>query len=185
MASPADLNTGLDCYDPENRVFPHLSKLHEGRRLTPRDVLLILKWKLGRILDMHATTVSEQNMACINRAVQNALENKASALKTLTSVPGIGLATATAILTVCYPDDFTIIDWRVLAQLGLSRVATDAWTAEEYLERYLPAVRERARIWGCTLRDADRGLWGLSVSNRMEDVIGRTRQTNRDDALSI
>jgi len=27
-------------------------------------------------------------------------------------IPGIGIAIASAILTVCYPDDFTIADYR-------------------------------------------------------------------------
>jgi hypothetical protein len=184
MASSDDLKTGLDCYDPEHRVFPQLSKQPDGDRLTPRDVLMILKWKLGRIRDIHSKTVNEQNMACINKAVQNAAEpeNKIVALKTLASVPGIRLATATAILTVCYPNEFTIIDRRVLAQLKLYPATTDGRTAEEYLERYLPAVKVYAKTWNCSLREADRALWGLSVSERMEQVIRNARQTDRDGA---
>lgn len=189
MASSDDLKAGLDCYDPEHRVFPHLSKPHEGQPLTAGDVLLILKWKLGLITDDHSQTVNEQNMACINQAVQSAAAPKKEirilALERLDSIPGIGLATATAILTVCYPNDFTIIDQRVLAQLGLSPDTTDKWTAEEYLERFLPAVKERANAWGCTLREADKALWGLSVSKRMEHIIRSTRKTNGDSASSI
>jgi hypothetical protein len=38
---------GLECYDPENRVFPHVAeKIAKGEEVTERDVLLILKWKL-------------------------------------------------------------------------------------------------------------------------------------------
>ena len=187
MASPDDLKAGLDCYDPEHRVFPHLSKPHEGQRLTPQDVLLILKWKLGRIRSIHSKTVNEKNMACINQAVQNAAisENRNLALKTLASLPGIRLAAATAILTVCYPNDFTIIDQRVLGQLGLGPATTDRWTVDEYLKRYLPAVRERAKGWGCTLRDADRALWGLSVRKQMADIINSSRTTNGESASGV
>lgn len=179
MASSGDLKAGLECYDPEHRVFPHLSQPHEGQPLTPRDVLLILKWKLGRIRDIHSQTVNERNMDCINQAVRDAAkpENKIVALKTLASLPGIRLATATAILTVCYPNDFTIIDRRVLEQLRLCPATTDRWTVEEYFERFLPAVRECAMGWNCTLRNADRALWGLSVSKQMADIICRTRKT--------
>jgi hypothetical protein len=177
MASTDDFGSGLDCYDPEHRVFPHLSKPREGQWLTSRDVLLILKWKLGRMKDSHSVTINEENMARINRAVQDAitLENKASALKTLASVPGIGLATATAILTVCHPDDFTIIDQRVLGQLGLEPATTSNWTEEDYCKRYLPRVQEWARTWNCTLRDADKALWGLSVNKRMDEIIEMSR----------
>src|ERR1039458_8831671 len=105
MVSSDDLKAGLDCYDPEHRVFPDLSETRKGQWLTELEVLLILKWKLGRIRDIHSKTVSEQNMAVINRAVRDAVmpenKNKVAALKALAEVPGIRLATATAILTVC------------------------------------------------------------------------------------
>lgn len=187
MASSNDFETGLDCYDPEHRVFPHLAGHHEGQRLSPRDVLLILKWKLGRIREIHSTTVNKQNMARINQAIHDATmpETKIAALESLASVPGIRLATATAILTVCYPTDFTIIDQRVLAQLELNPATTDGWSAQEYVRRYLPRVEECAKTWGCTLRDADRALWGLSVSKRIEQIIHSSRNPDQDSASSI
>jgi len=99
----------------------------------------------------------------------------------LECVPGIGLATATAILTVSYPDEFTIIDRRVLEELDLfpSRLAkrksrkcnTDDWNADDYIAEYLPRVKECRKRWGRTLRECDRALWGLSVSGRMEQII--------------
>lgn len=137
-----DLENGLNCYDPDGRVFPDLSKTH-GRRLCKRDVLLILKWKLGRIKDAHYETVNDKNMEKIDRALKDAGGHgqELLALKALEGIPGIGLATATAILTVCYPDIFTIIDRRVLEELDLSPIDTYGWSAEDYIEKYLPMVR--------------------------------------------
>ena len=76
-------------------------------------------------------------MSRINQAIHDALvpEKAIAAIEELDSVPGIGLATASAILTVCYPDDFTIIDWHVLEELGLEPAAADAWSARQYIVR--------------------------------------------------
>ncbi len=181
---------GLDCYDPETRVFPMLArKAKEGQELSSLDVLLILKWKLGRIKNDNSKTVAVGKMKEINQALKDACKadrkGKIDALTALSKIPGIGLATATAILTVCYPDEFTIIDQRVLEILDLfpSRLAkdeqknkysTDNWTPEDYVDEYLPKVKGCSESWDCTLRDADRALWGLSVYKRIEEVIDQS-----------
>jgi hypothetical protein len=156
--------------------------------LSKRDVLLILKWKLGRIKDSNAETVNDNRMEAINEAVRNAsqADRRIAALEALQKISGIGLATATAILTVCYPNDFTIIDWRVLEILDLypSRLAkakrkrhsADDWTAADYMREYLPNVKAYSERWSCTLRDADRALWGLSVDQRIEKIIAKCKQ---------
>jgi hypothetical protein len=180
-----DRENGLDCYDPENRVFPQFARFAGSPNLNKRDVLLILKWKLGMIKDRHSVTVSDRNMLLINQAISDAaksdLESRVGALNALASVPEIGLAVASAILTLCYPETFTIIDQRVLEILNLfpptlpanKRILynTDDWTASDYFSDFLPIVREQSRDLRCTLRIADQALWGLSVSRRIERVI--------------
>lgn len=180
--SEADIKRGLDCYDPEQRVFPAFSGTERKRKLDERDVLLILKWKLGRIKASNAATISVGNLEKINTAIEIAGSPKRehAALKILECVPGIGLATATAVPTVCYPDHFTIIDQRVLEALDLfpSRLAahqprnysTYDWTTEDYVSEYLPRIREVSKQWGRSLRDTDRALWGISVSRRIERI---------------
>ena len=64
---------GLDCYDPETRVFPGLvKKAREGQGLSSFDALLILKWKLGRIKNDNSKTVAVGKMKEINQAVKDA-----------------------------------------------------------------------------------------------------------------
>jgi hypothetical protein len=176
--SESDIQRGLDCYDPEHRLFPNFA-VRRGK-LSERDVLLILKWKLGRIKDANAATVNASNLKKINRAIEIAPDCEHAALKDLEAVPGIGLATATALLTVCYPNQFTIIDQRVLEALELypSRMdrrpknfSTYDWTTEDYLNEYLPKVRAVSEQWGRSLRETDRALWGISVSKRIEKII--------------
>lgn len=173
--SKEDMNEGLNYYCPESRIFPTIPQADGPRELTKRDVLLILKWKLGRIKEAHfRQTVSDDNLILINLWVKKAGEadREIEALNELDKIPGIGLATATAILTVCYPEKFTIIDQRVLGTLDLEPDNSDGWTAERYFREYLPKVKECCGQWACTLREADRALWGLSVRNQINKGIG-------------
>ena len=134
---------GLDFFDPEGRVFPKIAaKVANGLELSKQDILLILKWKLGRLKESNKGTIADNKMKVINSAIKDAGkdDSRIAALTALDGVPEIGLAVATAILTVCYPEKFTIIDWRVLEVLDLfpSRLpkakrkehSTNHWTAE-------------------------------------------------------
>jgi hypothetical protein len=82
------------------------------------------------------------------------------------------------------------MDWRVLkerdlfpssltaakqdAKREIEAYTTDDWTAQNYIDEYLPRVKERKELWGCTLRDADRILWGLSVSRRINELVEKS-----------
>lgn len=168
--SKEDMNKGLDCYWPEIRVFPIIAKTQ--RDLAKRDILLILKWKLSRIKTSNSKTVEDEHIRLINEQVKKAGEagGEVEALKKLDEIPGIGLATATAILTICHPEKFTILDWRVLGMLHLEPKEAESWTAEDYFNRYLPRVKDYCEQWECTLRQADQALWGLSVSESIDEI---------------
>jgi len=179
-----ELERGLDCYDPESRVFPGIAKkVGNGQSLTKLDMMLILKWKVNLVKGSFSKTVSDTNMDKINRAIRDAGEQgkELEAIENLLTIPEIKLAVATAILTVCFPHKFTILDRRVLGTLNLfpsglasakcTKHSTVDWTAKDYLNEYLPAVRDRKEQWRCSLRNADKTLWGLSVARQIEVVI--------------
>jgi hypothetical protein len=173
--SKEDYESGLDEYDPEYRVFPKIAeRITAGGELTKQDMLRILKWKLGRVKDSNSETVSDEHLKQINNAVNSAckLDCGADSLEALDRIPGIGLATATAILTICYPEKYTILDLRVLEILEEgTRPSADDWTASTYMKEFLPKVRQQQALWACSLRNADRALWGLSASSRIAQVI--------------
>src|SRR5277367_5950677 len=94
------MGEGLDCYDPEGRVFPRIQeKIGRGQELSKRDVLQILRWKLGRIKGDYSKTVADEEMVEINKAVVKAVKpgGGLEALQALDNIPGIGLAVASAI----------------------------------------------------------------------------------------
>lgn len=180
-----DMDTGLDCYDPETRVFPKIAaKAKAGRPLCKREVLLILKWKTSRLREDYSIAVGDKQMQIINQAIGEGRNDALAALTMLQGIPGIKLAVASAILSVCYPKKFTIIDENVLGVLSLfpsslpahkrNRYTTEYWTAAEYLDEFLPKVEQFSRRWHCGLRQADQALWGLSVEQDIQRIIANS-----------
>ena len=86
-------------------------------------------------------------------------------VETLLAVQGFGLPIASAVLSVCYPDRFTVLGYR--SWRGLAEMAPDALparypaTAAEYV-RYCVACADLAKRLGLLLRDLDRALWAKS-----------------------
>jgi hypothetical protein len=178
-----EVESGLDHYDMEGRVFPKIAiRVSAGQELTKHDVLQIMAWKLGHIKESNSDTVSDENLVVINRAIKCVPKAGCSvdALETLENIHGIGLATATAILAVCYPEDFTIIDWRVseminfptfLYQGGARKRNCPLFTASEYIADYLPMVKKQREVWGRTLHDTSRALCGLWVKTQIAELV--------------
>ena len=71
------------------------------------------------MLGEYSKTVADDKMILINQAVAQAQSHEIEVLEMLGSIREIGLAVATKIWTVCYPDNFTIIDTRMLEMLNL------------------------------------------------------------------
>jgi len=74
---------------------------------------------------------------------------------------------ATAILTVLYPEEFTVYDYRVRQQLGLSGV----YNVKKYFNDFLPVVKKYAESRGETLRETDKELWGKSFYDDLQKLI--------------
>jgi len=94
-------------------------------------------------------------------------------MKILVSDWGFRLPMASAILTVLYPNAFTIYDVRVCDVLGNFRNAQyrthfDALWSE--YEEYVKAVRRAVKAKH-NLRDKDRWLWGKSFCDQLQKQI--------------
>jgi len=195
--SAQELKDSLECYNPECELFPILA--NSDKKLSARDVLLILRWKLGRIKyeERHADykIVSQKNLNKINRAIETARRqgDELDALNELIDIRGIGLSVATAILTICCPEKYTIIDWRALETLdlfpseekrqkrkdeqGAKKYITEDWTPQDYCYKFIKAVMVFKKENNCsTLRDADRKLWGLSVNEQIKHAVNKAAE---------
>jgi len=88
-------------------------------------------------------------------------------LKIITKEWKFGFPMATAILTVLYPEEFTVYDYRVRQQLGLSGV----YNVKKYFNDFLPVVKKYAESRGETLRETDKELWGKSFYDDLQKLI--------------
>ena len=170
--------TPLECFDPDYEgLFDRLAEaINKGTAPSDEELMVILRWKLGRTTKSNARTIHEHRIEIGKALLQAGNDETASAaVQKLIQFKGIKLRVASALLTACYPDRYTVLDYRALSELQAAGVArrhqpwsTNAndWNTDVdgYLHRYLPAVREFQEKDGLpTLRDADRALWGSSV----------------------
>jgi thermostable 8-oxoguanine DNA glycosylase len=90
-------------------------------------------------------------------------------------VAGIGVPIASAILTVCYPDRFTILDYRAWEALfHFKKVESKSIPVDigSYFN-YLGKCREMAREKNMSLRELDHALWGWSKRNSIINLACR------------
>lgn len=82
---------------------------------------------------------------------------------------------ASAVLTVLYPDDFTVYDIRVREQLKYPDITYAKDSVESYFNKYLPQVlkmgREISQDPTLSLRDCDRTLWAKSWYENLQKFL--------------
>lgn len=93
------------------------------------------------------------------------------------------LPMASAILTVLYPDEFTVYDYRVCEALGDFRNLPNITNIDKLWERYSAfksAVVSHSPA-GLSLRDRDRYLWGKSFRDQLTTDIAKGFRSVTDD----
>lgn len=83
------------------------------------------------------------------------------------------LPMASAILTVLYPNDFTIYDVRVRNQFGIKDFTGRKNQIEKYFSEFLPQV---SKIEGKNLRNKDRYLWGKSFYEDLMKFLKKSKK---------
>ncbi|MEX0751700.1 MAG: hypothetical protein WD073_02090 [Xanthobacteraceae bacterium] len=159
--------------DLEHYLFKEVGpRFRSSGKLKPLDLFLILHWKSWR-----AKKKARDRLKKIAGSFDKATKEIAASLHEATNSKErmqilmqkwrFRLPTATAILSVLYPKDFTIYDIRVRTQLrqvpireSYSKTHWDTiWIS--YI-RFKQAVKQKTPR-GLCLRDKDRYLWGKSV----------------------
>lgn len=138
--------------------------LSAGRNIANGDfsipnLRIIIEWKSARI----AGLIEKNSPSDVAKALRFAADSRTSeksAIQTLCALKGVGIPVASAILTMVYPDKYTIIDFRALEALGVKQGSGED-TVDYYLE-YLQACRILAQRCKTDLRTLDRALWQWS-----------------------
>lgn len=163
-----DLEKYLKYYWLENYLFDEVNRNFQERGyLTPEEFFAIVIWKSNRAKKKVLSGIGEsgQTIRTITSQIHET-EAPEEKFKILTRIHGIGIPIASAILAVCEPKKFTVVDSRAWAALkSLPKEVTGdlpddpTATIDAYLQ-YLDKCKELAREDGVSLRDFDRMLWG-------------------------
>ncbi len=131
-----------------------------GRRIAGGDLSrsnleAICRWKSARRVSL----LGDNTDAEIEHALRAATGagGVKEAVSALTSLAGVGVKMASAILTAMDPERYTVLDVRALEALGVK----DGDDIDLYVA-YVEACRRLAKQYGVTLRDFDRANWQWS-----------------------
>jgi hypothetical protein len=171
------LNRLVKLYNLENYLFDVVSeRFRQEQTLGDPDFFAIIIWKSNR-----AKTKIQRGLTEARKTVQALMQEVSQAdtaeakVKTLTTVWGIGLAIASAILTVCYPEEFTVLDYRAWETLKDEPVTglpqRFPVRPEEYVQ-YCQACCRFAEEVSLPLRDLDRALWAKNWEDDLLEFIG-------------
>lgn len=169
-------------YDLEKYLFTEVStRFAKEKGIGAFDFFCIVIWKANRAKTRIAKLLTkgghtlEKGARALTRAVAGARDNK-ERLRILIRDWKLRLPIASAVLTVLYPEKFTVYDGRVCDQLrqkcerkygSIQDRKFDAmW---EGYEAYVKAVRVHGT--GCSLRDKDKALWGADFHNQLTDDV--------------
>lgn len=168
----------LKLYDLETYLFNTVRpRFHRDGCLSAFDFFCIVIWKSNRskskIAKRLLSNANSNNLEEQVYRLTSGIHQQTSAkdrLRYLFEEWSFWLPTATAILTVLYPEEFTVYDTRVCNELGDFHKLYNLWNFENLWSGYLlfrEAVIKSAPD-GLSLRDKDRYLWAKSFSRQLE-----------------
>lgn len=111
-----DLKEYKKYYFLEQYLFKDVSNNFKNHGfLTPEEFFAIVIWKRNA----SKTKIREgvRNSGRTIREITSKIREQKLNVLLFPKIPGIGIAFASAILTVCYPDDFTVVDYRATTSL--------------------------------------------------------------------
>lgn len=125
--------------------------------LTQPDFLVLARWKSQRPTK-HYLKNTKEDVEQVTRFAF-AVPNERLRLAGLTMLHGVGERTASAILHLCHPDPYPLMDVRAFGTLGLRKAPTN-WA--EVWWPYTEACRKIAKEAKVSMRTLDQALWAYS-----------------------
>jgi hypothetical protein len=164
-------------YDLERYLFTEVGpRFVTSGKLNPADFYMIVIWKANRAKTKIRNRLEQRKggFASSVKLIAEVLHQSTSPMKRLEVMMknwDFALPMATAVLTVLYPNDFTVYDIRVCGQLKgeFEKLANLTFSPRLWTgyQNYLAAVKH-VTPESLSLRDKDRYLWGKSFFEGVE-----------------
>jgi hypothetical protein len=177
----------IDYYDLEKYLFDTVrTTFQKEKQLNAFDFFCIIIWKANRAKSKIANLLLKKGKDLPEQVKQltsqiyniKSINDKLSALM---KDWGFRLPMASAILTVLYPDHFTIYDTRVCDILNKHKHIDNRKTFDSKLKGYLEYLEDvkNAEPKFLSLRDKDRYLWGKSFAEQLKKDIATSFHKTR------
>jgi len=151
----------IDLYNLEDYLFDIIGPMVKKRGFMHFDEFYkICMWKSARQKNNYL-----KNKKKIEKTTKNVFleKNELCKIKELCKLEGIGIPTASAILTIVFPEKYGIIDVRcveMLKEYGIKKTINYSnWL------KYLELIRELAKEYKVTPRDIDKILFAMHKEN--------------------
>ena|SRR5215213_10188213 len=189
------MNDYLKYYDLESYLFEDVhQRFHAEHSLGAFDFFSIVIWKANRAKSKIALKLlakdpeGRRDLEAISRTLTASLYNAPNhkeRLRLLMKDWSFALPMASAILSVCWPEDFTVYDYRVRERLvGFPELnnLTDFEKIWKGFDDYKAKVSKIAPA-ELNLRDKDRYLWGESTALQLKENIRQLFQVESEDEI--
>lgn len=174
-----NLNIYKQYYSLEEYLFNEVSEnFCINKCLTEAEFFSIIIWKSNRSKTkvLKGVLKSKKSIEKLTNDIFRTQGDKEK-LELLTEIDGIGIPIASAILSVCYPNNFTIADYRAIDSIkdifkerGV-KINPDNWTTEKYLEYRGLCFEIQKQFNLGTLRETDKALWGYSFYKDLQNLM--------------
>lgn len=155
----------LKYYFLEDYLFKTVNKnFHRNKYLTSEEFLAIIIWKRNasktKVVD--GINTSGKSIRTITNEIYKSTSRERK-LQILREIKNIGIAIVSAVLTVLYDKEFTVVDYRArnsLKVIGTQIKGSPDNRPKDYFN-YVDLCKKQAKKYNLSLRDFDRSLWAM------------------------
>lgn len=149
----------IEHYNLEEYLFKEVGKNARKRgHLTFREFYDICMWKSARQKNRYI-----KNKTIVEKVTKEAFSEKdeLKKIKSLCTLDGVWIPTASAILTIVYPDKYAVIDIRCLEELIKQKYQISKNINEKIWLQYLQIMRTESSKLNITPRELDMALFAM------------------------
>lgn len=163
-----------DYYDTKRLIafFDGIKKIRFPFYLTMDELDEILHWKLRRQYNRQSRNINRNTDSIVREITQSAFSIEdfdntnevALCLKTLIKLHGVQIPVASAIMTLCYPDRYCVIDFRGWRQIFGSVKKYPYYTVKDYI-MYWTIIKQKADVFGVKPQEVDMAIWQFDIES--------------------